>query len=108
MSTWAKPGAKCVCIRTAPPAVTATFPGIRSPLVGLVYTVRAAPIVSNGPNAGRHCLLLRELVNSVLPGEVKERGMPIDAFRPVTSVSEQQDMALFEHHLIHTHLEVSA
>lgn len=90
---WARPGVKCVCIKTA----KWPYPGIAFPVVGKVYTIRAAPMVTGGPDKGELCLLLEEIRNPTLPGEFKERGMPVRAFRPLTYPRRTQSQDIAEH-----------
>jgi hypothetical protein len=105
MSSWAKPGVKCVCIRTAPLALRVA--GANYPEVGVVYTVRKVVITSFGPHKGEPSLLLEEVVNTpainprLFPDvhSPLEASMPVDAFRPLITRTQEQDIALF-HHLL--------
>lgn len=93
MSSWAKPGVKCVCISRHPSWDTAIYAGlIETPSIGSIYTVRA--VFGGG-------ILLEEIVNSF---EVETAAAPdgeplFGIFRFVPLVELDDDVALFVHHL---------
>ena len=103
MSAWAKPGVKCVCVRTAPEAFRVA--GAVYPVVGEVYTVRKVVITTIGTHKGEPAILLVEIVNSpVINSQLGfdsslEAAMAIDAFRPLVTKSQSEDVALFAHYL---------
>jgi hypothetical protein len=74
------------------------WPTARFPEVGVVYTIREVRTVTIGPNAGQPCLFLEGIFNPVIEtlGN-KEPGMPISAFRPLISKTQEQDVELFRH-----------
>lgn len=108
MASWARPGVKCVCIRTALPEHRVA--GAVYPEVGAIYTIRQVVTVSFGPSKGSTALLLCEIrndvsINPLLGYEVdsdKEAAMPISAFRPL--VTQSDDVAKFTHLLNPTKL----
>lgn len=99
MSAWAKVGAKCVCIRE--PNASQRLSGAAYPVKGQVYTVRDVRVVTFGKGAGDVCLLLEEIYN---PAQLNaylgrqsplEPGMPVDAFRPLITRTQEEDLAIF-------------
>lgn len=96
--SWAVKGAKCVCVRTQPPERRVV--GAVYPLVGEVYTIRKVVICTIGMRSGLPSLLLEEITNdtSINPLVIGvesslEAAMPIDAFRPLVTRTQEQDIA---------------
>jgi hypothetical protein len=74
------------------------FPTVRFPVVGQVYTIRDVRTVTHGANAGRPSLFLVGLENPVVEGfGDMEPGMPISAFRPLITKTQEEDVAQFRH-----------
>ena len=91
MSSWARPGVKCVCVST-----TVGFAGV-APKVGETYVVLSS--WRNGPVSGKP-----QAVFGTLDGQPLHSGggILIERFRPL--VSQSDDVALFTHHLDTTKL----
>lgn len=89
LSAWAKVGAKCVCVKTC-----AGFNGL-APVVGETYVV-AAPW-RNGPFSGEPQAVFRRLDGALLHSG---GGILIDRFRPVTTRSQEDDVALIKSLLV--------
>lgn len=90
--SWAKPGAKCVCVDDSPgvsdgPKLT----------IGQTYTIRDAYW---SPAFGRLHVRLCELKGRVSFYRglgIAEGGYRVDRFRPLVSRTQEQDVALFTH-----------
>lgn len=97
MAAWAKPGVKCVCI------FGAFYPvyGETVPVEGRTYTIRDVQWHDDVKRTG---IRLVEIVNGPMPytNGVKEACFDVEQFRPLiaTSKSVEDDVALFDHHLI--------
>jgi hypothetical protein len=90
--SWAKPGAKVVCVD----AEMVTGP---SPLcVGGIYTVTFAYLCKGAPRGafkGPHpCVVLAEVRNTFSP--TRHGGFSADRFRPLAFRTQEQDVALFK------------
>lgn len=95
MSSWAKPGVKCVCI-ASPERVEAgrrKRPWGNFPSSGGIYTIRGSVFGSNG----QHFILLEEVQNPprLSTVGVVEWGFPVSGFRPLITRTQQQDVELF-------------
>jgi len=94
VSTWIKPGAKCVCIDDRPE--NPRWRGTTVVQAGQIYTVRTVEFTPNGKCA----LTFVEIINPKTfcdDGLVHEWGINASRFRPV--VDQADDLALFSHHL---------
>lgn len=87
MSSWAKPGVKCVCITTR----RSYHPLGWNVAVGQTYTIRSVEV----SDRGEVCIALVEFKNWFGKGPI----WPIWAFRPLVTRDQEQDVALFRHHL---------
>lgn len=97
MSTWAKPGVKCVCViggvlhKGHPPKNG-------FPLEGRVYTIRElkfSPFHSNGL-----CAVLHELPNPWRGDPDYDAGWAVARFRPLVTRTQSEDVALFRKLLV--------
>lgn len=91
MTSWAKPGAKCICISRHPDWDLPENRRIATPIIGETYTVRAFD---------GEAVLLEEIRNNIywLNGtRIGEPDFGVFRFQPL--VSRQDDLALFAHHL---------
>lgn len=70
------------------------------PVLGQIYTVRDVRVVTFGKGAGSCCILLEEIFN---PAQLNiylgrqadsEPGMPVYAFRPLTTKTVEQDVQM--------------
>ncbi len=92
LPSWARVGAKVVCIVQCTNPVTLRH---NYPRKGEAYTVRAVVFHSL---SGNPLFLLDEAVNSTWEVDgAREPGFPVSGFRPL--VSQSDDIALFTHHL---------
>lgn len=80
MSTWAKPGAKCVCV--AP---------IESLVKGQIYTIEE---ILERDSSGRLGVVLVEC-RSAITWTNTRGGFRLSRFRPIARKSQEQDIALF-------------
>lgn len=104
MSSWAKPGVKCVCIRAF------NYPSNRYqlPVKGQVYTVRN---VEPGEGVYAHAgpfIRLVELTNPPHHSDGVEPSFQASFFRPLITKTQEDDVAMFRHHLAGTPAGVDA
>lgn len=93
--SWARVGAKVVCIKHATNPITLAHP---HPIKDCIYTIRK--VVTN--DAGSFGLLLREIVLATWTiGSRFEPGFVIEGFRPLVTRSQDQDVAQFRKLLAH-------
>jgi hypothetical protein len=95
--SWARKGAKVVCVDDGPGRRPCLFPGLLDGLTkGRVYTVRR---VAPDWYYGHPVIFLVEFVRPI-DGEPSETGYDIRRFRPLVSTkTEAEDLAKFSHHL---------
>lgn len=96
MTSWAKPGAKCVC--TVEYGYKSDFDRLRAPnlpVKGKAYTVREVDVCGV---TGFLVLVLEEVRNPVFV-TIGEVGFNVEHFRPIVTSTRQADVALFAHHL---------
>jgi hypothetical protein len=96
-AAWARPGAKCVLIGGRRMSSDHKYPEKDA-----VYTVRATR-----PGKKGLVLLLEEVRNHLNISGV-EPGFGARFFRPVSTRTQEQDVALFQHHLSNATEQVSA
>ena len=92
MSSWARPGAKCVCVKDGG---WGSSPGAKVPGYGQVLTVRTVETVSGGTG-----LTFAEIINEPYSSAIDGYGECLFNcvwFRPL--VDQSDDVALFTHHL---------
>lgn len=95
MTSWAKPGVKCVCVKPKPSWAPSNA---IYPVVGQVYTIQAVKPVGYG-GLTAPCLMLEEIDNTHIGQEPYEPGFNLKGFRPLTNKTQEQDIELFVHHL---------
>jgi hypothetical protein len=95
MSSWARPGVKCVFVGV-PSWAKPDWRGIAAPSLHHVYTIRDVVLYE-----GSVLVRLAEIVNPVidLDNGRAERCYPLICFRPLISKTQEQDVELFRHHL---------
>lgn len=92
--SWAKPGAKVVCVDDIPDK--GWHPDLGGLSVGSVYTIREIARHSSGALGVR----LVEIVRRLAPADPWEQPFAFRRFRPLVSTkTEAEDVALFRHHL---------
>lgn len=94
MTTWAKPGVKVVCV--SGPRGGFTMLPVSQPNIGETYTIRA---VRNSPATGELGFCLEEIWNPISPQWGIEYAFVAVRFRPLVTETQEQDIALFTHHL---------
>lgn len=100
--SWAKVGAKCVCvddaIRPPPNRMVEFIGGLDGLTEGRIYTIREIYI---DPYSDEVQVCLNEIWRPTHPDENfgRESGYSIDRFRPLITRTQEQDVALFRHNL---------
>jgi len=84
MSAWAKPGVKCVCVNDR-----ASRFGTCSLVKGNIYTI--TKVLSPDLHGSTGVI--------VAEAESKARGFHLHRFRPLVTKTQDEDIALFRHHL---------
>jgi hypothetical protein len=95
MSSWAKPGVKCVCILpNAKWAAARWFAD--APIGGSIYTIRE--VVDGGTALLLHEIQNRQCIVEYEAGPaIGEPCFGIWRFRPLITKTQEQDVALFRH-----------
>ena len=96
MISWAKPGVKCVCIDASPYESPGHPPLFGWPIERRVYTVKA--VGQFHPHYDGVMLQIAELANPALI-DGRDCGWDIRRFRPLITRTQEDDVALFRHHL---------
>lgn len=91
MSAWARPGVKCVCVDDGPCRNSGLQTGLRK---GDVYTIRKTLGADLDGFDGV------TLVEIEAPFEWNGLGFTSNRFRPLTPISQEQDVAKFRHLLV--------
>lgn len=84
MSSWAKPGVKCVCVKEAHVLVDGGYAPFRK---GDILTISASMVWHP------YGLVLRFVERE------DDHWGHVDGFRPIVNKTQEQDIALFTHHL---------
>ena len=98
MTSWAKPGVKCVCIddfmpTIPPPAGYESWGDDFELVAGTTYTIRDRFFDTE---LGFEVVRLAEIYRPLLFGESFEAGFLISRFRPIVTKTQEQDVALFK------------
>jgi hypothetical protein len=91
MSSWAKPGVKCVCVDDTWPA--GSWYGVEAlPTRRTEYTIRSLVDCAGVP-----CCRLEEIVNAPLDYQegVVEAAFALSRFRPLITRTQEQDVSIF-------------
>lgn len=99
MTSWAKPGVKCVCVRGGTPLSDGFNLTGGYPVTGGIYTVDG---VGRDEMYNQTLLYLVEFpCCQMIRGEL--RGWDASRFRPL--ITQSDDVALFKHHLVPQEVE---
>lgn len=97
MSSWARPGVKCVCVDNLHRTRARENPVL---VVGRVYEVtKVVSITGNTVGPYRHERKGLVLAGVLNPYDVKDGAFALSRFRPLVTKTQEQDVAIFRHHL---------